>query len=71
VSTETAPAPVTTDTGDSDLDHVFCCEPTMALCGVNIAGDPVNEGEWTEDDPDLCVVCVDLSDLPCERCGAP
>jgi hypothetical protein len=68
VSTETAPAPVTGDTGDSDLTHSYCeCAPETALCGAVLT---LIDYEMTEDDT-LCVVCTDLEPLPCERCGAP
>jgi hypothetical protein len=67
VSTETAPAPATTDTGDSDLTHTYCeCTPLIALCGVTLSEELT---EWAEED--LCIVCEDLDPLPCERCGAP
>jgi Zn finger protein HypA/HybF involved in hydrogenase expression len=56
-------------TSPDDLDHWFCaCNRDVALCGADIAGQPESEPVFTDDD---CVVCDDLLDLPCERCGAP
>lgn len=68
MNTETAPAPVVTDTEDADLTHFCCeCEPETALCGATLT---LLYYEMTDDDT-LCVVCEDLDPLPCERCGAP
>lgn len=61
------PTAATTDQGD-DLSHAACpCYPDTALCGVDVSG-----LEWADegDDPtDPCVVCLDLAEQPCPRCG--
>lgn len=48
-----------------DLDHYVCCDNDVALCGAD-----VSDAEWSEDLPDLCVVCDDLDGFDCPRCGA-
>lgn len=54
-------------TARTPLAHLFCllCGPDgqqMAMCGV-VGG---SDGETDE----KCVVCLDLADQPCPRCGA-
>jgi hypothetical protein len=56
-----APAPDRTTTGSGDLDHVYCCDPDLALCGTDVSDVP-------EIDPDTdvdCIVCNDLDGQPC------
>lgn len=50
----------------SDLDHLYCCDPDLSLCGLDIAD--LDELEDFPDE-DLCIVCRELGELPCERCG--
>lgn len=57
----TAPAPTRTG-GTADLNHVFCCEPDIALCGADVSDDDI------VDEAD-CVVCLDLEEQPCPTCG--
>lgn len=53
---------------DDDLGHIFCdCDENRALCGADVTDCPVVEDR---DDSLLCVVCADLEDVPCERCGS-
>jgi hypothetical protein len=64
-----APEPATTASdGGDDLSHAACpCFPDVALCGVDVSG-----WEWAEDGQqpeNPCVVCVDLDEQPCPRCG--
>lgn len=48
-----------------DLVHIVCdCNNTLTLCGVEAE---IDAGDW--DESEECVVCVDLSKQPCERCG--
>jgi hypothetical protein len=61
-------APATSHTDDNDdswLDHWYCCDPRVALCGAAIV-------EWDDDEvcPEHeCVVCRDLLEVPCSpRC---
>lgn len=50
---------------DDDLAHLYCeCDPDVSLCGLDISGEP----EAT-DPADWCVVCDDLNEFPCPRCG--
>lgn len=58
------PLPRTDDPDDTsdELDHVFCCDLTRALCGAEITSDNVVD-EW-EDDDLPCVVCADLEFQP-------
>lgn len=50
----------------SDLDHLYCCNSDLSLCGLDIA-DLDELEEFPEDD--LCIVCRELEEKPCERCG--
>lgn len=59
------PAPEA-DAHDDGLHHVYCCDPDMSLCGVDLSGVP--EGECTGRDVP-CVVCAGLEDAPCQVCG--
>lgn len=62
-----APEPKTTvDGGGSDVSHWVCdCDPDAALCGAGVADE-----EWMDDDEDVtCVVCNDLVDIDCPKCG--
>lgn len=55
------------DVDDSTLDHIFCdCNPNIALCGTDISTLDFN----TVIEEDLCVVCKDLEDKSCDRCGS-
>ena len=56
--------------GETDLDHTYCmvCYPdpdtiSIALCGTDVTNVP--EG-WYESG---CVVCEELTPLPCPKCG--
>lgn len=52
---------------DGDLDHVTCrCSEDLSLCGIDMTGAP-----WVDDEDDglICVVCADLSPVPCPKCG--
>lgn len=51
---------------DDDLDHLTCavCDPEMA---ISLCGRDVTDLEFSDDLPDLCVVCRDLE--VCPRCG--
>lgn len=52
-------------TTNDGLVHVFCCIYDLGLCGTDLTDVPeVLEDEIT------CVVCHDLRDQPCERCGS-
>jgi hypothetical protein len=47
-----------------DVDHLYCCDPDVALCGIDLS--TVAEGH---EFPDLCTLCM-LADLGlCPRCG--
>jgi hypothetical protein len=50
---------------DSDIVHFVCnCDEDTALCGID-----VSEADETDSLEDTCVVCVDLNEFPCPRCG--
>lgn len=55
--------------GDSDLNHYYCCDPNVALCGTDISAMPE-----TDEDID-CVVCADLEPTmaytPCASPACP
>jgi hypothetical protein len=63
-STNTTLAP--TPTGSSvDLTHVYCCDYDLALCGLDVTDMPeVPDGTGQD-----CVVCLDLEEQTCPRCG--
>jgi hypothetical protein len=61
---DAAPTPARTGPGGTDLDHIYCCDPDVALCGTDISDAP-------EIDPNSeinCVVCADLEFQPCALC---
>lgn len=69
-SVVTAPVtvPVARDHGQ-ELDHLFCDRHTgnVALCGADISGHELHGDSAVLTEP--CVVCLDLEDKPCRRCG--
>lgn len=53
-----------------ELDHYVClgCNEDLALCGEDMTDAGwVDEGDDSADD---CIVCFDLSEIPCQRCGS-
>lgn len=46
-----------------ELDHVYCCNPNLALCGTDIS--TMGEADHQQA---TCVVCVELNDTgaPCK-----
>lgn len=60
---ELAPAPPTV----GDFCHLYCCDPDRGLCGADLRG-LVDFGDNDSPEP-YCVVCEDLVELICERCG--
>ena len=66
MTTKTAPTVEETTTNDEELDHYYCsCDDTHALCGTSTIGMEIVE-EFTGT---LCIVCDDMADQPCPRCG--
>lgn len=67
--TTLAPEPTATATGDGeDLSHAVCgCDEDTALCGTDVSDVPWAADGQAPSNP--CVVCVDLAELPCPRCG--
>ena len=63
--TKTAPKKPDTTAGD-DLDHMYCCDENLALCGTDVTDHPVIDLSTS---PKLCIVCIDLEWATCERCG--
>ncbi len=65
MSMQTAPAPQRGTDTLLDADHLYCCNPSVALCGEDIS--------WMEDidfDEALtCPLCEVLDATPCPRCG--
>lgn len=60
-----APTSGKTDAGD-DLDHYYCCDINLSLCGLDIA-----ELGLAEFDGQLCVVCDDLVEAACANPKCP
>ncbi len=57
VSTARLAAPV------GDVVQLYCCDPDVSHCGLDISGHPFTEDAPDEDD---CVVCLESA---CEFCG--
>lgn len=56
------------DAPGDDMWHTFChCSPDVSLCGVAVGDDA--EVEWESTQATECVVCADLEDRDCPRCG--
>jgi len=65
VSTKIKPRPADSDIGSNDdMDHYFCCDENLALCGTDVTGMPFGRTAGF-----MCVVCEELRYQPCERCG--
>lgn len=68
-STSTAIKPAqkpTSEAGNWDVWHVFCCDENLALCGTDVTNFPITDGDGEL----MCVVCDELDSIPCEVCGA-
>lgn len=49
---------------EDELEHWYCCDPNWSLCGRDLTDVPVAPFEEAS-----CVVCEDLVDSICPRCG--
>lgn len=48
--------------------HAICeCNEDIGLCGAELEGDILDLDDFPLDE--WCVVCLELSELPCRRCG--
>lgn len=55
--------------GYSDIEHYYCdCDSDKALCGEDLTDAEDHSNMYTPEEDD-CVVCVDLIEFPCVRCG--
>lgn len=57
------PAAQQARTAGADENHIYCCNPDLALCGADLSQTP--------EDPDsdtTCVVCTDL-EASAQPCG--
>ncbi len=59
-------APSVTDSADSGVTHVYCCDPDTAWCGADISTTP----EVPDYLPIDCPGCAELEPLPCPTCGS-
>ncbi len=59
----------TSGDGDEGLDHYYCCDESRSMCGLDLSG--VFVGEGADADEDMCVVCDDLADEPCDEPDCP
>ena len=58
--------------GDDSIDHIYCeCDRNVSLCGFDISDHFDNGMETEEDNPDFCVVCLEIEEAnqPCRNCG--
>lgn len=64
MATATLPVPTRGDLTVDDVDHLYCCDENVAMCGVDLTD--VAEEVFGEDDP-LCPMCalVDETGMPC------
>lgn len=46
---------------DLDENHLYCCNPDVSLCGLDLEGH--DERDFA--DQECCPLCADLEDLPC------
>ena len=54
MATATLPAPAPVNTSGDDTDHLYCCNPDVALCGLDISNHP-----FMKVDPRrLCPLCA-------------
>jgi hypothetical protein len=58
-----------TTAGRSELDHICCCNPSIAMCGAVVAGTGVAFGKPASSG-NLCRKCADL-DASGKRCSEP
>lgn len=64
----TEPSTTTNNDDDGDILHYYCCNPDRAVCGKDLTG--TEDVDEIRDDDQLCVVCEELFEVPCKRCGA-
>lgn len=69
--TQTVLDPEQTSTGDSELEHLVCCDPDTALCGTDVSASPWGSGRDSVAPEDQCIVCYELADSDgvCPICG--
>ena len=69
MQTETDVKPSSTDgTSDEELDHLYCeCSEDIALCGTDLS--EAEELSFLLNGAVDCIVCMDLVEFPCSRCG--
>lgn len=54
---------------DDSVEHYYCyCSPDIGLCGTDLTDAPDHTDMDTPIEDD-CVVCIDLFDSDCPRCG--
>lgn len=52
---------------DDDIVHLYCqCDEDLGLCGLDLSD--MREVPVMEDQV-VCVVCADLAEMACARCG--
>jgi len=71
INTALEEVPTKTSDNDDNLEHYYCeCDDSVALCGADITDAPDHTASDTPFEDD-CVVCIDLVDAACLRCGRP
>lgn len=61
-TTRTSPTLDRTGNSGDELDHLYCCDSDLALCGTDVSGHEDNDADGT------CIVCLDLEFQPCPSC---
>ncbi|MFC9973506.1 hypothetical protein ACFVH6_21690 [Spirillospora sp. NPDC127200] len=70
MSLQTLPRPASPGAEDDEsVEHLYCCDPNRALCGVDITDDE-DLGDAETDGPE-CPLCEVLIDQPCGVPGCP
>lgn len=54
--------------GDGDVDHLYCCDPDLSLCGLDIAGLEFGCGD---DSQPVCPTCRAARSDPCGDPACP
>lgn len=52
-------------THDDSVDHLFCCDIDLSLCGLDISNQVFIEDP---NNGNLCLVCDDLIEVECPNC---
>jgi hypothetical protein len=71
VSTATVTEPVLDLIGsdEDDVEHLYCCDPDVAVCGLDLSD--YDENDDPIDDCKICELCERAKHLPCANPKCP